>query len=52
MKTAHYNSRAYALAALMAFLAAAATGLAFAGWVNHGEGIFQAMLQSGLSWCL
>ncbi|WP_188824765.1 hypothetical protein [Brucella endophytica] len=53
MKTAHdHSSSRYALAALMALLAAVATGLAFAGWLNHGEGIFQAMIQSGLSWCL
>ncbi|WP_146119463.1 hypothetical protein [Phyllobacterium phragmitis] len=52
MKTVHDHSlRKYSLAALTAFLAAGATGLAFAGWLNHGEGIFQSMIQTGLSWC-
>ena len=30
---------------------AAATGLAFAGWMDHGAGIFLAMAESGLAWC-
>lgn len=27
------------------------TGLAFAGWIEHGAGIFMAMAEAGLSWC-
>jgi len=52
MKTVHDHSlRKYTVAALTAFLAAGFSGLAFAGWLNHGEGIFQSMIQTGLSWC-
>jgi hypothetical protein len=30
---------------------AAATGLAFAAWVEHGAGIFLATVEAGLAWC-
>ncbi len=30
---------------------AAATGLAFAAWLDKGAGIFMAMIESGLAWC-
>ena len=30
---------------------AAATGLAFAAWIDNGAGIFMAMVESGLAWC-
>ena len=30
---------------------AAATGLAFAAWVDNGAGIFMTMVEGGLSWC-
>lgn len=30
---------------------AAATGLAFASWLDQGEGIFMTMVDAGLSWC-
>lgn len=30
---------------------AAATGLAFASWLDQGAGIFMAMVDTGLSWC-
>ncbi len=30
---------------------AAATGLAFASWVDKGAGIFMATIESGLAWC-
>lgn len=36
---------------LTALALAGLTGLAFAGWVEHGADIFMAMAQSGLSWC-
>jgi len=38
-------------AALAAALLAAATGLAFAGWLEHAPGIFMAMVESGMAWC-
>ena len=36
---------------LPALALAGLTGLAFAGWVEHGAGIFMAMAEGGLSWC-
>ena len=30
---------------------AAATGLAFASWIDKGAGIFMAMVESGIAWC-
>jgi hypothetical protein len=30
---------------------AAATGLAFAAWIEHGAGIFLATVEAGLAWC-
>jgi hypothetical protein len=32
-------------------LAAAATGLAFASWIDKGAGIFMATVEAGLAWC-
>ena len=32
-------------------LLAAATGLAFASWMDKGAGIFMAMIENGLAWC-
>ena len=40
-------AKAFAATALLA----AATGAAFASWVDNGAGIFLAMVESGLSWC-
>lgn len=37
--------------ALAAVVLAAATGLAFAGWIEHGAGIFMATVEAGLAWC-
>ena len=37
--------------ALGAALFAAATGLAFAAWLDHGAGIFMALVETGLAWC-
>ncbi|MDQ2634223.1 MAG: hypothetical protein M3Y78_10860 [Pseudomonadota bacterium] len=31
---------------------AAATGLAFASWIDKGAGIFMATVEAGLAWCL
>jgi len=41
------------LAAGLATLALAIiTGLAFAGWMNHGAEIFLTYAATGLAWCL
>lgn len=40
-----------AKAALGVALLAAATGAAFAAWVDNGPGIFLSLVESGLSWC-
>jgi hypothetical protein len=40
-----------AKAALGVAALAAATGLAFASWLDQGEGIFMTMVDAGLSWC-
>lgn len=41
------------LAAGLATLALAiVTGLAFAGWMNHGAEIFLTYAATGLAWCL
>ena len=37
--------------ALAVVLVAAASGLAFAGWIEHGPGIFMATIEAGLAWC-
>ena len=37
--------------ALLVAALAAATGVAFASWLDHGAGIFLAMVDAGLSWC-
>jgi hypothetical protein len=34
-----------------AALLAAATGLAFASWIDHGGAIFMTMVEAGISWC-
>ena len=34
-----------------AVILSAATGIAFAGWLDQGAGIFLAMAESGLAWC-
>ncbi|MEJ6784357.1 hypothetical protein [Aminobacter sp. Piv2-1] len=30
---------------------AAATGLAFASWLDKGAGIFMSLVEAGMSWC-
>jgi hypothetical protein len=37
--------------ALGVTLLAAATGLAFASWIDKGAGIFMATVEAGLAWC-
>ena len=40
-----------ALIAAMVAAAAITTGSAFAGWLDHGTGIFLSYASSGLAWC-
>lgn len=37
--------------AIAAAALAAASGAAFAAWMDHGPGIFMTMVESGLAWC-
>jgi len=37
--------------ALGVALLAAATGLAFASWIDKGAAIFMATVEAGLAWC-
>lgn len=37
--------------ALGGIVLAAATGVAFASWMDQGAGIFLAMVDAGLAWC-
>ena len=37
--------------ALGVALLAAATGVAFASWIDKGAGIFMATVEAGLAWC-
>lgn len=46
------SARNAAKLALGALVLAAATGAAFAGWMNNGAGIFRAMVEAGLAWCM
>lgn len=31
---------------------AAATGIVFAAWIDNDAGIFRAMIEAGLAWCM
>lgn len=42
---------AVAKTALGVALFAAATGIAFASWIDKGAGIFMATVEAGLAWC-
>jgi hypothetical protein len=37
--------------ALAAAVLAAASGVAFAAWLDHGAAILMSMAQTGLAWC-
>lgn len=52
METTTEGSRHLVLAAALTLAAAAATGLAFAGWLDHGATLFLSLAQGGLAWCL
>jgi hypothetical protein len=45
------STRNVARIAIAAAAVAAATGAAFAAWVDHGAGIFMTMVEAGLAWC-
>ncbi len=52
MKRSRPRSVAYVIAVALGVAgAAAATGVAFAGWATHGPEMFLAMAATGLSWC-
>lgn len=40
-----------AAAVLAAVISAGVTGLAFAGWLDHGDEIFLSYAATGLAWC-
>jgi hypothetical protein len=48
----HQPAATVAKIALGVALLAAATGLAFASWIDKGAGIFMATVEAGLAWCL
>ena len=37
--------------ALGVALVAAATGAAFAAWIDHGDDMLMSMFEAGLAWC-
>jgi hypothetical protein len=45
------SARLYILSAVGAGALAAATGLAFAGWMEHAPAILTTLAQEGLAWC-
>ena len=47
----HMPAATAAKIALGVALLAAATGLAFASWIDKGAGIFMATVEAGLAWC-
>ena len=47
----HMPAPTAAKIALGVAVLAAATGLAFASWIDKGAGIFMAMVEAGLAWC-
>jgi hypothetical protein len=47
----HMPTLTVAKIALGVALLAAATGLAFASWIDKGAGIFMATVEAGLAWC-
>ncbi|MEW9804928.1 hypothetical protein [Mesorhizobium marinum] len=47
----HPSSATVARIALGVALVAAATGVAFASWIDKGAAIFMATVESGLAWC-
>ena len=47
----HQPAGAAVKIALGVAVLAAATGLAFASWIDKGAGIFMATVEAGLAWC-
>ena len=49
--TRFYSARLYAASFVGLCALAAATGLAFAGWMEHAPAILATLSQAGLAWC-
>ena len=47
----HMPALTAAKIALGVAVLAAATGFAFASWIDKGAGIFMATVEAGLAWC-
>jgi len=47
----HIQASSLAKIALGLAALAAATGIAFASWIDNGAAIFMAMAEAGLAWC-
>lgn len=46
------SSRGLATIVVAVIALAAATGVAFAAWMENGAGIFRSMVEAGLAWCM
>lgn len=49
---AHISVQTAAKIALGVVAFGAVTGAAFAAWMQHDAGIFRAMVEAGLAWCM
>ena len=52
MGTLHISMKTVAGIVLGVVAFGAATGAAFAAWIDNDAGIFRAMVEAGLSWCM
>lgn len=51
MNIATLSTSRLVLTGVAVIVAALATGMAFAGWLNHGTEIFLTYASAGLAWC-
>ncbi|WP_169054039.1 hypothetical protein [Nitratireductor sp. XY-223] len=51
MNTSTLSANRLLIAGIAFVAAATATGMAFAGWLNHGAEIFMTYASAGLAWC-
>ena len=51
MNIATLSTSRLVLTGVAVIVAALATGMAFAGWLNHGAEIFLTYASAGLAWC-
>ncbi|MDA4846469.1 hypothetical protein [Hoeflea poritis] len=51
MNMATMSTNRLILTGIAVLFAALATGMAFAGWLNHGAEIFLTYASVGLAWC-